>query len=90
MLGFIYGVVKKYGDDKGANLSALITYYGFFSMFPLLLVAFTILGFVLDGKPELRADISQTLAERFPLGIDPKSIGGSGLALALGVVLALW
>ncbi|HMS13351.1 MAG TPA: YihY/virulence factor BrkB family protein [Microthrixaceae bacterium] len=90
VLGFIYGVVKKYGDDKGANLSALITYYGFFSMFPLLLVAFTILGFVLDGKPELRADISQTLAERFPLGIDPKSIGGSGLALAVGVVLALW
>ena len=47
--GFVFGVVKKAGDDKGSHLAALITYYGFFSLFPLLLVAFTILGFVRTG-----------------------------------------
>ena len=38
--GFAYGVIKKVGDDKGSQLAALITYYGFFSLFPLLLVAY--------------------------------------------------
>ena len=45
-------VVKKFGDDQGGNLAALVAYYGFFSLFPLLLVFATILGFVL---PEIRA-----------------------------------
>ena len=36
---FLYGVVKKFGDDRGGNLAALVTYYGFLSIFPLLLAA---------------------------------------------------
>ena len=38
MLGFPYAVVKKYGDDEGGRHAALITYYGFLSIFPLLLL----------------------------------------------------
>ena len=89
--GFVYGVVKKAGDDKGSNLAALITYYGFFSLFPLLLVAFTVLGFVLQGNDSLRADVASTLQQRLPLpGISADSISGSGLALVVGIVLTLW
>lgn len=89
--GFAYGVVKKVGDDKGSQLAALITYYGFFSLFPLLLVAFTILGFVLEGNDSLRADIADTLQRRLPLpGITADSISGSGFALVVGVLLSLW
>lgn len=89
--GFVYGVVKKAGDDKGSQLAALITYYGFFSLFPLLLVAFTILGFVLQGNPSLRDDVASTLQERLPLpGISADSINGSGFALIIGVLLTLW
>ena len=40
---FAIGVVKKYGDDRGGQLAALITYYGFLAMFPLLLVFVTVL-----------------------------------------------
>ncbi|MEI2650764.1 MAG: YhjD/YihY/BrkB family envelope integrity protein [Microthrixaceae bacterium] len=84
--GFVYGVVKKAGDDKGSHLAALITYYGFFSLFPLLLVAFTILGFVLQGNESLRNDVASTLQERLPLpGITADSLNGSGLALVIGV-----
>lgn len=36
VLGFPYAVVKKYGDDDGGRQAALITYYGFLSIFPLL------------------------------------------------------
>jgi YihY family inner membrane protein len=91
ILGFTYGVIKKFGDDRGGQLAALITYYGFFSLFPVLLVAFTILGFVLQDNPQLQTDIAETLSKRLPLpGIEAGSIRGSGVALGVGLVLALW
>src|SRR6266540_2124069 len=43
-LAFPFAVVKKFGDDQAGNLAALIAYYGFFSLFPLLLVLVTALG----------------------------------------------
>jgi membrane protein len=54
VLGFPYAVVKKYGDDDGGREAALITYYGFLSIFPLLLLAVAILSRVLTDNPELR------------------------------------
>ncbi|NLA37398.1 MAG: YihY/virulence factor BrkB family protein [Actinobacteria bacterium] len=90
-LGFPVAVMKKSGDDKGNQLAALITYYGFFSLFPLLMVAFTVLGFVLQHNPQLQADIADTLRERLPLpGISAESISGNGFALVVGVALSLW
>ena len=43
-LAFPFAVNKKFGDDQGGYLAALIAYYGFFSLFPLLLVFTSILG----------------------------------------------
>jgi len=54
VLGFPYAVVKKYGDDDGGREAALITYYGFLSLFPLLLLGVAILSRVLTANPELR------------------------------------
>src|SRR6266478_1812415 len=54
VLGFPYAVVKKYGDDEGGREAALITYYGFLSIFPLLLLAVAVLSRVLADNPELR------------------------------------
>jgi uncharacterized BrkB/YihY/UPF0761 family membrane protein len=53
-LGFPYAVIKKYGDDEGGREAALITYYGFLSIFPLLLLAVAVLSRVLADNPELR------------------------------------
>lgn len=64
-LAFVIGVVKKYGDDRGAMLAALLTYYGFMSLFPFLLVATTILGFI-GNKTIEHSIIGQTLAQ-FPV-----------------------
>ena len=50
-LGFPLAVVYKFTDDQGSYLAALIAYYGFLSLFPLLLLLVTILGFVLQGDP---------------------------------------
>jgi membrane protein len=55
VLGFPYAVIKKYGDDDGGREAALITYYGFLSIFPLLLLGVAVLSRVLTVNPELRA-----------------------------------
>ena len=54
VLGFPYAVVKKYGDDEGGREAALITYYGFLSIFPLLLLGVAVLSRVLVDHPDLR------------------------------------
>jgi membrane protein len=50
-------VLKKFGDDRASSLAALMAYYAFFSLFPLLLVFVSVLGFVLEDDPSLQADI---------------------------------
>jgi len=54
VFGFPYAVIKKYSDDDGGREAALITYYGFLSTFPLLLLGVAILSKVLASDPELR------------------------------------
>ena len=95
VLGFPFGVVKKYGDDQGGRHAALLAHYGFLSLFPLLLVFVTVLGYTLDGDPELQEQLIETLADQFPVAgaqIEGsiRAIQGSGLALAVGVAGTLW
>ena len=94
-LAFVFAVVKKFGDDQGGNLCALITYYGFMSLFPLLLVLVTVLGFVLQGNPGLRHDILNSAVTDFPvIGDQIKhsvgSVRGSGVGLAVGIVFTFY
>ena len=35
---FVYGVIKKYGDDNGGVLVSNLAYSAFISLFPLLLI----------------------------------------------------
>jgi membrane protein len=91
--GFMVGVIKKFGDDRAGNLAALIAYYSFFSIFPLLLVLVTILGFVFDGDPGLQQDIVGSALEQVPAvgeELASGSLQGSGVGLVVGIVGALW
>jgi uncharacterized BrkB/YihY/UPF0761 family membrane protein len=47
--GFPLAVVYKFVDDDGYFHAALLTYYGFLAIFPLLLLSSTVLGLVLRG-----------------------------------------
>jgi membrane protein len=67
-LGFPYAVVKKYGDDAGGRQAALITYYGFLSVFPLLLLGVAVLSRVLADHPDLR---QRLIAEIVPKALRP-------------------
>jgi membrane protein len=90
-LSFGAAVVKKFGDDQAGQLAALIAYYGFASLFPLLLVLVTVLGFVLEGSPHTQADVLHSALGQFPIIGDQlqrniHSLTGSPGALVIGVV----
>jgi membrane protein len=92
-LAFPFAVAKKFGDDQAGNLAALIAYYGFFSLFPLLLVFVTVLGFLLKGHPALLASLQQSALSQFPVigpDIQVQALSGNGLALTIGILTTLW
>ncbi|MDP9331020.1 MAG: YihY/virulence factor BrkB family protein [Actinomycetota bacterium] len=94
-LAFPFAVVKKFGDDQAGNLAALVAYYGFFSLFPLLLVFVTILGMALRGNTALQQRVVDSALAKFPvigtqISSNVHSLKGSGLALFIGVALTLW
>lgn len=92
-LGFPLAVVKKFSDDQAGHLAALIAYYGFFSIFPLLLVLVTVLGYVLQGNEGWYDRIVDSALAQFPVIGEDISIGalrGDTFALVIGVAGALW
>lgn len=92
--GFPIGVIYKFGEDQGPYLAALITYYGFLSLFPLLLLLTSILGFVLDGRPDLQQQILDSALSQFPVigdeVADPQGLQGSTGAIIVGGLVALY
>src|SRR5580698_3615750 len=90
-LGFPIAVLYKFVDDQGVYLASLITHYAFLSVFPLLLLATTILGFILQGHPHLQQDVVNSALGQFPvIGQQLKDathpLVGSGAALAVGII----
>src|ERR1700749_1609755 len=86
------GIVKKFGEDEGGSMVSLIAYRAFFSLFPLLLLLTTILGYVLAGDEELRKEVVNSTLSQFPIignQLKGGSLKGSGIALAVGIVGSL-
>ena len=84
MLAVLVAVVRKYGEDSGGSLAALIAYRAFFSLFPLLLLLTTVLGYVLAGDPGLREEVVDSSLAQFPVigeQLQGRSLEGSGVAL---------
>jgi YihY family inner membrane protein len=85
-------VLKKFGDDQAGNLAALMAYYAFFSLFPLLLVLTTILGFVLRGNPGLQQSVENSVLRQVPIigdQITLHSLHGSVVALVVGLITSM-
>ena len=92
---FVFAIVKKFGDDNGGTLAALMTYYGFLSIFPLLLVLVTVLGRVLRGNTSLQHQIVSSSLKNFPiigqqLHDNVHALSGSAPGLAVGLLLLTW
>lgn len=94
-VGLPLAVVYKFVDDQGSYLAALITYYGFVSLFPLLLLLVTVLGFVLGDNPGLQQQVVHSALRDFPIigdqiGQNVHSLHGSVTAVVIGVLGSLY
>ena len=94
VLGLPIGVIYKYFDDQGPYLAAIIAYYGFFAIFPILLISTSVLGFVLQGNPGLSDRLLDSALSQFPIVGDqlgrPEGLKGSTTAIVIGAVTAMY
>lgn len=93
--GFPLAVAYKFFDDQGNYLTAMITYYGFLSLFPLLLLLVSILGFALHNDPGLQEQVLDSALARLPvigqqLAENVQSLRGSMVAVVVGLVGGLY
>ena len=93
---FIFGVLKKFGDDNGGALVSNLAYTGFVSVFPLLLILVTVLVNVAAGDPSLRNQIIHGATMQFPLIGKQLASNVHGLrrataaSLTVGLLLLVW
>jgi YihY family inner membrane protein len=93
VIAFPFAVAKKFGDDRAGYLAALIAYYAFWSIFPLLFAFVSILGLVLKHNPGLYDNVVNGTLRSFPLigkqiasHTPPRSV----VAIVIGSVVAIW
>ncbi len=95
---FVVAVAKKYVEDRGSSLAALLAYYGVLSVFPLLLVLFTLLGIFFSHDLALQHRIIHSALSQFP--VIGKQLGGhngsaslrqkSIVGLVTGLLALVW
>ena len=94
-LGFLFAVVKKFGDDRAGMLAALMAFYGFLALFPLLLLLVTVLGLALHDNPSLQQRVLNSALSDFPILGDQirqniHTLRASALATGVGALGLLW
>jgi uncharacterized BrkB/YihY/UPF0761 family membrane protein len=87
--------LEGYRDHRSGRNAALISHFGFLSVFPLMLVFTTVLGFVLKDNKELLDSIVDSALAQLPfvgqtIKTDPSKIQGDGLVLVIGLLVSLW
>ncbi|HSX15291.1 MAG TPA: YihY/virulence factor BrkB family protein [Candidatus Saccharimonadales bacterium] len=94
VLGFPLAVIKKYGDDDAGHQAALITYYGFLSLFPLLLVATSVIDLISWQNDELRTRLLADINTYLPIIGDQLQANvhstRTGAALVIGLIAAFY
>lgn len=90
-----YAVIKKYSEDESGYQAALLTYYGFLSLFPLLLVLTTVTSLVAGNHPGLQRNVIHGTTTYFPvlgsqLAHHISGLHKNGLALAVGIIFTFY
>lgn len=93
----LYGAWKRYGDSRGSVLAGGVGYFAFFSIFPAVLLAFTVFGLVLRNQPQLLEEAKNAVNELLPGFVKSQSqpdgvidVGApTGAALTLSGVLSV-
>jgi membrane protein len=93
--GLPLAVLYKFVDDQGSYLAAQITYYGIVSLFPLLLLLATFLGYGLHGSPHFQRQVLDSALAQFPvvgdqIAMNIHSFHGSVPGLVVGILGCLY
>jgi len=88
-------VIKKFGEDGAGQQAALLTYYTFLSLFPLLLVLTTLTSVIASSHPQIQQDIIRSTTNYFPvlgsqLSNHIHTLHKNGVALLIGIILTLY
>jgi uncharacterized BrkB/YihY/UPF0761 family membrane protein len=94
-IGFIHAVIRKYDDDQAGFQAALLTYYGFLALFPLLLILSTVTALLTGSHSGLQTHIVDSTTSYFPLlgqqlSDHVHSLHKSGLALLIGLLFTFY
>jgi len=98
-VAFPVAVAKRYGEDHGAWLGSLIAYYGFFSLYPLLVVFVTLATWLLRDRPTTLQRVLEALWSKLPFVSDElsaevqqqvRTMSGQGWVIAVSLLVALW
>ena len=90
---------SRYQADGGDRLAAAVTYFGFLSFFPLVALAFAVLGYVVAGDSGLEREVERSLSSYLPglIGDGPHQISirdvaaskaGAGVIGLVGLLVA--
>jgi YihY family inner membrane protein len=92
-LAIPFAIIKKFSDDGAGGLAALIAYYAFFSLFPLLLVFVTVLGYVFQGNGSFEKSVENSVLAHFPIlgsQLRTHQLTGRAAGVVIGGLLSLW
>ncbi|MGY6500099.1 MAG: YihY/virulence factor BrkB family protein [Acidimicrobiales bacterium] len=95
VLGLPIGVIRKFADDRASAFGALLTFYGFLAMFPLLVIGLTVLSRWAEDDPELEEALLDSVVNQIPIvgGMiedDVSTLQAGGVGLAVGIAGLLW
>jgi membrane protein len=97
LLDHVLRMVEHYGNVNGSALAAAVTYFAFLSFFPILALAFAVIGLVSRAYPDADDDLVDALNQVLPGLVGGKD--GLDLAtfqdnapgiLSIGILLALY
>lgn len=72
---------SRFSERNGDHLAAAITYFSFLALFPLLLLAVSVAGFVLASRPDLTEDLTGVIRENIPGGVGETLLSGVDSAI---------
>lgn len=95
LVDIVVRTLDGYRRHRTARNAAVVAYFGFISVFPLFIVFTTVLGILLENRPEWQDSIIDSALASLPfigaqLSTDPASLGGSPIVIVLGLLTALW
>jgi membrane protein len=99
VFGFPWAVIKRYIEDRGSWLGALISYYGFFSLYPLLVAFTTVATWLFSDRPQTLQRILSAVWSKVPFASDEladvvseqvKDLSGQGWIALVSLLVSLW